>query len=314
MEPVIPFVGQVSAEDEKDWVSALSDALPNERIIPFGNLSESQRSQATIAIVANPSPEDLATLPNIVWIQSVWAGVERLLGELRDRPFEIVRMVDPEMSRTMAEAVLSWTLYLHRDMPAYAKQQKARIWVELPYKKPSHKTVGILGLGQLGRVAGEKLAEAGFKVMGWSRTAKVIEGIDTKSGEDGLSQVVAHSDIIVLLLPLSDSTRGLLNKKLFDQMGTGTSLINFARGPIIDDVDLIEALDTGRINHAVLDVFQQEPLPQDSPFWGHEDVTVLPHISAPTDFDTATKIVSKNISQYRETGTLPTTVDKERGY
>ncbi|MBL4740468.1 MAG: glyoxylate/hydroxypyruvate reductase A [Sneathiella sp.] len=314
MEAVIPFVGQVSAEDEKNWIDALSGALPNEQIIPFADLSESQRTSSTIAIVANPSPEDLAKLPNLVWIQSVWAGVERLLGELRDRPFEIVRMVDPEMSRTMAEAVLSWTLYLHRDMPAYAKQQRERKWVELPYTKPSQKTVGILGLGKLGKVAGRKLAEAGFNVMGWSRRPEDIQNINTKSGDDGLKQVISQSDIIVLLLPLSDTTRGLLNKNVFDQMRIGTSLINFSRGPIIDDDDLIEALDTGRIDHAVLDVFHQEPLPQDNPFWGHERVTVLPHISAPTDFDTATKIVSKNISRYRKIGILPMTVDKERGY
>ncbi|MEH6402606.1 MAG: glyoxylate/hydroxypyruvate reductase A [Sneathiella sp.] len=314
MEAVIPFVGQVSADDEKDWIRALSDALPNEQIIPFADLSENERALATIAIVANPSPEDLARLPNIVWIQSVWAGVERLLGDLKDRSFEIVRMVDPEMSRTMAEAVLSWTLYLHRGMPAYAKQQKLRKWVELPYKKPSQKTVGILGLGQLGQAAGTKLSEAGFNVMGWSRTAKTIQNIETRSGDDGLKQVVSQSDIIVLLLPLSDSTHGLLNKSLFDQMRTGTSLINFARGPIIDDAALMEALNTGLIDHAVLDVFHQEPLPQDNPYWDHEKVTVLPHISAPTDFDTATKIVSENISRYREIGILPETVDKTRGY
>lgn len=314
MNSVIPFVSQISAEDEEDWIRALSAGLPDEEIIPFANLSESQRAQAHIAIVANPKPDDLAKLPNIVWIQSVWAGVERLIGELRDRPFEIVRMVDPEMSRTMAEAVLSWTLYLHRGMPAYAQQQKERKWVELPYKKPSQKTVGILGLGQLGAMAGAKLADAGFNVTGWSRSKKEIQNIDTKSGREGLIQVVSEADILVLLLPLSDETRGLLNKDIFDKMRPGTSLINFARGPIINDADLLKALDAGLIDHAVLDVFHEEPLPKENPFWGHDKVTVLPHISAPTDFDTATAIVAENIRTYRNTGSLPITVNKDRGY
>jgi glyoxylate/hydroxypyruvate reductase A len=217
----------------------------------------------------------------------------------------------------MAEAVLAWTLYLHRDMPAYLAQQRARQWRQLPYLRPADRRLGLLGLGTLGTAAARVLRAAGFAVKGWSRTPKHsddLEGIATCSGSDGLHEVVRSSDILVCLLPLTPQTRHLVDAALLRLLPERASLINFGRGALVRTPDLIAALDEDRLAHAVLDVFDEEPLPPDSPLWLHPCVTVLPHISADTDPRTASQIVANNIGLWRQTGRIPLPVDRARGY
>jgi glyoxylate/hydroxypyruvate reductase A len=310
----IALVTRGDAATQEEWRAALAAAMPEETILPFSVLSAEQRRQADIAIVANPDPADVAALPNLAWVQSLWAGIERLVGELGADAPPIVRLVDPELSRAMAEAVLAWTLYLHRDMPAYAGQQRRRVWQALPYRAPSRTRVGLLGLGALGAAAAACLLRAGFSVEGWSRSEQTLPGIETATGAAGLSGLLAHSDIVVCLLPLTAETCGLLDRARLAQMKPGASLINFARGPIVVTPDLIAALDSGHLAHAILDVFDVEPLPPDSAFWDHPRVTVLPHISAPTDRVTAAGIVAANVRRYRASGRCPDAVDRARGY
>ena len=225
-----------------------------------------------------------------------------------------MRLIDPQLSRTMAEAVLAWTYYLFREMPAYAKFQREHVWQQLAYRRPEQVTIGLLGLGALGAASAARLKEAGFNVIGWSRSAKSLAGVETFHGEEGLNRLLSRSDILVCLLPLTSETKGLLNRDRLSKLPGDASLINFARGPVVVDGDLIEALDSGALKHAVLDVFDIEPLPAGNALWDHPAITVLPHISAPTDRETAAAIVAGNILTYRSTGALPTTVDLERGY
>ncbi|MET0339251.1 MAG: glyoxylate/hydroxypyruvate reductase A [Caulobacter sp.] len=307
----IVFVSRQPGEAEALWLAALSAAMPELSVRLLRNLSAEARQAVEVAIVANPDPADLALLPNLKWVHSVWAGVERLVAELGTEAPPIVRLVDPELARTMAEAVIAWTYYLQRDMPAYAAAQKARRWEPLAYRRPDHMTVGLLGLGALGVAAALRLSEAGFKVMGWSRTPKDIPGVDARTDLRG---VLSASDIVICLTPLTEQTRGLLDAERLGWMKPGAALINFARGPIIVTGDLLAALDAGHLSHVVLDVFDQEPLPADSPLWGHSAVTVLPHISAVTDRGTASVIVADNIRRWLAQGDLPQTVDMTRGY
>ena len=311
---MIALVTRIPDEAERLWLNALSLRMPDEKIVSFRHLEEDDRAAVDIAIVANPDPVDLARLPGLKWIHSLWAGVERLVSEIGDSTLPVVRLVDPQLSRTMAEAVLAWTYYLFRDMPAYARFQRERSWQQLPYRRPEQVTVGLLGLGALGEAAAHRLTDAGFKVIGWSRSAKDIAGIETHSADDGLNAVLRRSDILVCLLPLTSETRGLLNAEKLALLPANASLINFARGPIVVSEDLLQALDTGRLNHAVLDVFDVEPLSADAPFWDHPRITVLPHISAPTDRETAAAIVADNIRTFRRTAKLPSIVDFARGY
>lgn len=311
---MIALVTRISDEAEHQWLEALSLRMPEEKIVSFRHLNEEDRAAVDIAIVANPDPKDLARLPGLKWIHSLWAGVERLVSEIGDSTLPVVRLVDPQLSRTMAEAVLAWTYYLFRDMPAYARFQRERSWQQLPHRRAEQVTVGLLGLGALGEAAAHRLTDAGFKVIGWSRSAKDIKEVETHSGDDGLNAVLRRSDILVCLLPLTSETRGLLNAERLALLPANASLINFARGPIVVSEDLLQALDTGRLSHAVLDVFDVEPLPTDAPFWDHPRITVLPHISAPTDRETAAALVADNIRTFRRTATLPSIVDFARGY
>ena len=286
------------------------------RVIPFiaAALDEQQRRVVDVAIVANPDPAALRSLPSLRWVHSVWAGVERLLADLQDMPLHIVRLVDPQLAATMAEAVLAWTLYLHRDMPLYASQQKQRVWRSAEYVRPQRKVVSMLGLGALGEAAAKVLLQQGFQVRGWSRTPKTLDGVRCFSGEDGLQAMLIDTDMLVCLLPLTPATQGLLNAQRLAWLPATASLINFARGAIIDDEALRARLDQQLLKHAVLDVFAVEPLPADSWHWAHPSVTVLPHCSGPTDRQAAADIVAANILRYRQDGSLPTGVDRQRGY
>lgn len=310
----IPFVSQSDPVAVAQWIEALNAAMPGERVAPYVELDAGQRAQCRLAIVANPDPAQLKQLPQLQWVHSVWAGVERLVADLGDSGLQVTRLVDPRLAATMAEAVLAWTLYLHRDMPLYAQRQRRRLWQAEQYVLPEQRVVGILGLGMLGEAAAAALLQARFQVCGWSRSERRVAGVQAFSGDDGLQRMLGMSDILVCLLPLTDATRGLLDAERLALLPPQAQLINFARGSIVDDTALRAALDQHRLRHAVLDVFATEPLPADSWHWSHPDITVLPHISAPTNRETASAIVAGNVQRYRQTGEIPANVDMRRGY
>jgi glyoxylate/hydroxypyruvate reductase len=314
VRPIIPFLARTPADNQSAWLSALALAMPTLDIRPFNTLSVQERAQTRVAIVANPDPKDLATLPNLAWIQSLWAGVEQLVGNVLDPNLQIVRLIDPELANTMAEAVLAWTLYLHRNMPTYQAQQAQGIWQDVPYISASERTIGILGLGQLGRAAAKRLLANGFQVRGWSRTPVQIDGMTCFSRHGGLVELLQTIDSLVILLPLTPETTGIIDSEKLSLMKNGASLINFGRGPIVDTRALVAALDDRHIAHAVLDVFDQEPLPASSDLWAHPHITILPHISAPTNKATASQIVASNITEFLATGAIPTPVNRIIGY
>ena len=314
MKSIVPFISMLPKADIDQWLKILKKKLPKERIVKFSNLKKSDYKKIDVAIVANPNPTEVKKLVNLKWIQSVWVGVEKLVESFKGQRVKIVRLVDPEMNRTMSEAVLSWVLYLHRDMYFYQVQQNKRVWKEADYIKPSKKIVSIIGLGELGSASAAKLIENGFNVCGWSKGKKNIKKVKSFTGELGIKKMLQQTDILVCLIPLTRKTKYLLNYKTLSYLKKGASIINFARGAIINANDLVKHLNSGRIKHAVLDVFEQEPLPKTSILWKHKNVTVLPHISAHTDMDTASNIVCKNIKMYRLKNRIPKSVDLKRGY
>ena len=324
---VVPFLARVDDALMTRWIDELrtafdaererrsdSPASPAVRLEPFAELSEEERAAARVAIVADPDPADLAALPALDWVQGLWAGVETLVDALAERDVAIVRLVDPRLGDAMAEAVLAWTLYLHRDMPRYLAQQRARTWAYHELVPASERRVGVLGLGALGERAARTLAGAGFDVAGWSRSAKSLDGLTTYVGESGLDKLLERSDILVVVLPLTGETRGLLNAEALARLPPGASLVNVARGPIVVEADLVAALDDGHLSHAVLDVFDVEPLPGDHPYWNHPGVTVMPHVAAPTDRRSAAGIAARAVLSWAADGTRPDGVDRRRGY
>jgi glyoxylate/hydroxypyruvate reductase A len=311
----IVLLGSFAPGEEQLWLDALRRAMPAERILRADQIDDDR--EVKLAIVANPDPSVVRRFEALEWVQSLWAGVEKLVAEPAFSRLPMVRMVDPQLARTMAEAVLAWTLYLHRDMPAYLAQQRATEWRQLPYTAPSARRIGILGLGELGAAAARTLHHAGFVVQGWSRKPKRsdrLDGVTTFSGVEGLQVMTRQSDILVCLLPLTPQTRHLVDANLLQALPRDACLINFGRGALVATQDLLAALDQGRLKHAVLDVFEQEPLPPESPLWLHPRVTVLPHISADTDPASASLIVARNVESWRQTGQIPPAVDKVRGY
>ena len=311
---IIPFVTRVNEEETKKWLKALRLAMPDHTILPLHKLNEAECQSCEVAIVANPDPFELAGLPNLKWVQSLWAGVEGLLAELTDPSIKIVRMIDPQLTKTMAEAVLAWTLYLHRDMPRYHQQQKEKNWQQHEVLLASERTIGILGLGNLGKAATIKLAKQGFTVCGWSRSKVDIDGVTTFAGAGTFETVLKRSDILIVLLPLTDETQQILSTKTLSLLPDKASIINFSRSAIINNDALLGHLDNNKLSHAVLDVFDNEPLPENNPYWDHPSITVLPHISAPTNKKTASVIAAHNLQRYFKNNVIPKSVNRLKGY
>jgi len=316
--PIISFVSQLTEQEKVTWLKLLSAKLPNESIKLDKDLSADEKAQCEIAIVANPDPTILSQYTKLIWVQSLWAGVDALVSQLTENnqqpSFKLIRLIDPLLAQTMSEAVLTWVLYLHRDMPKYLKQQKSGEWKQHRYLNPQARTVGILGLGKLGELSAARLNDNGFNVVGWSQSKKSIKGVQCYSGADGLVTMVKQCSIIICLLPLTPNTYQLIDYNLLKKLPKGASLINFARGGIVANEVLIQYLDSDHLEHAILDVFEQEPLDKNDPYWSHEKITVLPHISAPTHIESAGDIVAKNIRTYRLNGQLPIYIDWKKGY
>ena len=310
----VPFIGQVEPQELNDWIEAINSRTTSFSLIPVAAMQPEQLQKTEVAIVANPDPDALRTLPNLKWVQSLWAGVEGIVGSAVPDEVAIVRLTDPQLAESMAEAVLAWTLYLHRKMPQYAAQQSMKQWQPLSLETPEECNVSVFGLGKLGSKAALRLKQNNFSVRGWSNSEKSIDDIETFHGPDGFESILPATDIAVILLPLTKSTEGMFNKEALLKLATGASVINFARGPIVVETDLTECLNNKHLIHAVLDVFNDEPLPRHSTLWNHPCVTVLPHISAPTTLSTAATITATNIDNYLNTGAIPYSVDRSKGY
>lgn len=314
MSKAIAVIGQLEQQELDDWLYHLQLNMPEETFIPLHKMTAKQKQESELAVVANPEPADVAQLPNLNWVHSVWAGVEKLIAKFAGSDLKLVRLKDPALTHTMTEAVLTWSLFLQRDFHLYQMQQKHKDWSPLHYRSSAKTRVGILGLGELGQATAARLKQNGFSVCGWSRSEKKLDGVQSFFGQEGIKKMVSDLDILVGILPSTPGTQGLLNQELFNQCKPGCHILNFGRGSLINDEDLLNALNQDKIGQAVLDVFNQEPLPKDHPYWSHEKVTVLPHISAHTQPETASLVVAENINRFRATGQIPELVDFSRGY
>ena len=313
----IAFDARMDGGERADWWRALTDALPDDDWVDAavdGIASPSWRD-ADIAVVANPHPGRLAGCGQLKLIQSLWAGVDRLLADATlPAGVPIARMVDPAMNRAMAETATWAVLSLHRRAFDYAAQQRQTQWRALPQKRADEVRVLVLGLGQMGRTTALRLAALGYAVAGWSARPRVVDGIASTAGWAALPAALGAADIVINLLPLTDDTRGLFDRVRLAQMHAGASLVNLARGAHVVEKDLLAALNAGRLEHAVLDVFDAEPLPATHVFWFHPRVTVWPHAAAQTDLRTAAAVVAANVEAVRRGDAPAHLVDRARGY
>lgn len=295
------------------WLPALHKHLEGREVRLWPDVGDP--SDIKYALVWQPPAGFLASLPNLKAIFSVGAGVDHIAAD-PERPLHlpVIRMVEEGLTAGMTEYVVMQVLYHHRNMLAYRRQAEQRIWREISQMPAQQRRVGILGLGVLGQDAAKMLVGFGFDVAGWSRSPKQLDGVACYHGADGLGQMLARTDILVCLLPLTPETEGILNADLFAQLPRGACLINAGRGGHQVEKDLLAALEAGQLKEATLDVFEQEPLPEDSPLWDHPQVVMTPHVASMTMPDTAAKAVAENIARI-EAGQPPlNVVDFERGY
>ncbi len=295
------------------WLPALARAMPNETLLRERGAVAAEAID--IAIVANPPAGALAGLARLRLIQSLWAGVETLLADASvpvDVP--LARMVDPAMNEAMAETALWAVLSLQRDFFDYARQQREARWAPHRQRAAGAVSVAVLGLGQMGCAAALRLARHGYRVSGWSLRPAALSGVRTHAGDASLPAVLGDAQVLVNLLPLTPATRGLIDARLLALLPRGASVVNLARGAHVVEADLLAALASGQIRHAVLDVFATEPLPAAHPFWTHPRVTVLPHVAAQTDPASASAVVAANIAALREGRQLQHLVDRARAY
>ena len=271
------------------------------------------------AAVWKPPQGLLGSFPNLKVIFNLGAGVDALLADPTLPDVPVVRIVDPDLTQRMTEYVVLHVLLHHRQQRTYDAQQREARWHPVWQPAAAEVRVGILGLGVLGLDAAEKLASLGFRVAGWSRSAKAVPDLETFAGSDGLGPFLARTDILVCLLPLTPETRGILNRDLFAKLARdgalgGPVLINAGRGGLQVEADILQALDSGVLEAATLDVFETEPLPPTSPLWSHPRVVVTPHVAADSDPRTLVRNVLRQIARHEAGLPLENVVDRGRGY
>ena len=294
--------GSFDPGEEDQWREALGAALPEAQLLGI-TAAQDCAHEVQAAIVANPPPGSLQGLPQLKLIQSLWAGVDRLLADDTLPPgVPLARMVDPAMNAAMAETALWAVLALHRGFFRYAQQQRAGQWLPLPQRRADEVPVLVLGQGQMGRTAAARLEQQGYPVTGWRRDGQP------------LAPLLAQAQIVINLLPLTPDTRGLLDAGFFAALPRGAGVVNLARGAHVADDDLLAALDTGQVGHAVLDVFHTEPLPAEHRYWQHPQVTVLPHAAAATDPRSAAAVAAANVRAALAGRPLANLVERQRGY
>ncbi|MEZ5685651.1 MAG: glyoxylate/hydroxypyruvate reductase A [Paracoccaceae bacterium] len=292
--------------------AALSEAGIAAQLVLPGNIAP----EAVDYIVYSPRGpvQDFTPFTRTRAVLSLWAGVERVVGNpTLSQP--LCRMVDDGLSHGMVEWVVGHALRYHLGIDFFRDHQDG-IWRQDGHVPPlaRERGVSVLGLGALGGACASALAGLGFRVTGWSRSAKALPGVTCLHGPEGLAAALARAEILVTLLPNTPDTTDLLDRARLAQLPRGAVVLNPGRGNVLVDAALLEALETGHLAGATLDVFRTEPLPADHPFWAHPKVTVTPHVAAETRPASAARIIAENIRRAEAGEPLLYLVDRARGY
>ncbi|CNH95729.1 glyoxylate/hydroxypyruvate reductase GhrA [Yersinia pekkanenii] len=303
--------------EAKPWLSGIQSRLPSAKIRQW---RRGDTQPADYALVWQPPQEMLAKRVELKGIFALGAGVDAILEQQRRHPgtlptgVPLVRLEDTGMALQMQEYVVANVLRYFRRMDEYQLQQQQKQWQPLVPHQHDKFTISILGAGVLGNSVARKLAEFGFTVRCWSRTAKLIDGVTSFAGKENLPVCIQGTQLLINLLPNTPETAGILNQSLFSQLNANAYVINIARGTHLLERDLLAAMRTGNIAAATLDVFAEEPLPSMHPFWSHPRITITPHIAAVTLPEAAMDQVVANIHAI-EAGREPVgLVDMARGY
>ncbi len=286
--------------------------LPGTDVRIYQNMGDPR--QIEMAAVTRLRPDLATQLPNLKLIQKLGAGVETMVGN-PDVPahVRITRLKPDAPAQEMAEFCLAYILREQRNMRFHDTRQAERAWDPVAPRITPQTVVGVLGLGHIGTRTANMIAGVGFKVIGYSRSPKYIEGIACHHGADELLPMLAECDYVASVLPSTPETRGLVNREFLASMKEGAVLINVGRGDLVIEKDLLKSLDAGHLGHAVLDVVSAELLPEDNPLWSHPKVTVTPHVSG-WHLGDALKDVAENYRRLKDGTPLLHEVNRARGY
>lgn len=295
------------------WKEALQRSAPE---IPIYNyLEDHPKENIKMALVWKHPPGTLKGYPNLECIASSGAGVD-FLFEDKELPnhIPITRIVDEYLAKDMSEHVIALVFSHIKNLSLYKVDQFNKVWKPVDYHRIKDLTIGIMGVGALGKVLATDLVKYGFKVQGWSGSKKNLAGIRTFAGDLEQKNFLNSTQILVCLLPLTRETSGILNQDLFSQLPNGAHIINVARGGHLVDNDLLEMLDNNHLSGASLDVYHQEPLPTNHPFWEHPKIHMTPHYASVSDTNSVIPQILENYRRLKSGKELLNLVSKIKGY
>lgn len=296
----------------RDWKAALEAELPDLSLVE----SHEQHDPALVrySLVWSPPRGFLNQFVNLKLIVNLGAGVDHIVDRVDLPDVTIARLSDPAMVRMMASYVTFAVLRYVRDIPECEAQQSKHIWRFIHQRNTGSFKVGVLGLGELGASAALELARHGLDVRGWSRSAKSLPGITCRHGINSLDSFLSELDALVLLLPLTEATRQIIDHRRLKLLKPGIKIINPGRGALIDESALVEELKNGHVGGATLDTVENEPLSAASPLWDMENVLITPHLASRPHPEAAACQIADNIRCIRDGKPLSFEVDRERGY
>jgi glyoxylate/hydroxypyruvate reductase A len=306
------FVYKADPVRGAEWARLFAAKAPD---IPFHIWPDTGEPDRVRYLAAWVPPQDIARqFPHLELFFSTGAGIDQFDLAALPPELPVVRMAEPGVVAGMVEYATMAVLALHRDLPTYIRQQREARWAAHRVYPASKRRVGVLGLGVLGCAVLDQLRTLGFQLAGWSRTRRQIDGVACYAGREELAAMLAGTDILVCLLPLTQETRGILDAKLFQHLPRGASLVHVGRGAHLDHQALLDALESGGLSSAAVDVTDPEPLPAGHPFWAHPKILLTPHIASMTQPGTAVEQVLDNIRCHQAGAPLMGLVDRSRGY
>ncbi|ELY2808015.1 glyoxylate/hydroxypyruvate reductase GhrA [Cronobacter sakazakii] len=303
--------------DISEWAALLQRHLPQARLRAW---QPGDNAAADYALVWHPPYDMLRGRVDLKAIFALGAGVDSLLSRLNEYPdllpsgVPLYRMEDTGMAAQMQEYAISQVLHWFRRFDDYAALQREARWEPLEAYRHTDFTIGVLGAGVLGGQVAQNLSRMGFPVRCWSRSRKALPGVESFAGPDELSAFLCGTRVLINLLPNTPETVGIINAQLLAALNDNAYVLNLARGVHLVEEDLLAALDRGKVKGAMLDVFQQEPLPADSPLWRHPRVRITPHVAAVTRPEEAVAFIAQSITRIERGDIPPNQVDVARGY
>ena len=308
----IKILFSANEENWKRYKAPLQDALDDKSLDYELGTTITPSEVDYIVYAPSSSLQDFSPYTKLKAVLNLWAGVEGVTNN-KTLKVPLARMVDSGLTDGMVEWVTGHTLRHHLGIDKHIHGQDG-IWRSYVPPLAKDRIITILGLGTLGTACGIALKRLGFNVRGWSRREKRVDGILCFYGDEQIDSSLMDADIVVLLLPDTPLTQNILNQHTLNLLKRGAFVLNPGRGPLIDDDALLVALDSGQIEHATLDVFRIEPLPQNHQYWSNNKVTVIPHKASETRPKTASQVIAMNIGRAENGQELLYLVDRENGY